>query len=1232
MMRKSVLLATLALFTLMIASAESWGAYIALDPTVSSEAVLEVTSENSEKITLEWNAGGFNLDENNDGWSVSVNTNLGLSSGEDRPGVGGLIRLPWGRSAQLVITDGELISWSPLSNAGDKISLLDGPTGITWARLDKAVVMRDITAAPLIINPVQNSEDGTLWMLTNLTFEVRIGDPLPNVSAVEPARPVSRAFMPMYESMVLNELDDLGLRLSDSKGTYLLVIDQNYVSSIGAFIEWKRQMGYNIEIYSFETTPSFSQLRQTILNYYDTLDPPLEYILIVGDENRGPEIPCDRIVNPADRNEVDVTDWSYVFIDGDDYFPEVFIGRMTVGTTNEAMNASNRGVTYERDPFRVNNQHRWTHATLVAGNFAEGDITPSTPIATTQWLMERLLGEWGFTDVDTLTWRQGSDNNATPGDIDASINEGTNWVTYRGWGNSTGWLAPAYNRTDVDNLNNAHVLPVVLSCVCNTGDFGNPNNTKCFGEHWITAGNPNNPTGAVAVVAPSDLHTQTKFNNPMLAGFMTGVYQENMRNISQATLRGKWEIFLGQPLERDAGQGVEFYSSVYHIFGDPTLSMWTKRPGRMNVDMVDEIALGQDFIDVAVTTNQGYIIPGAYVQLRQGDDFFAGGFTDDMGEISLTLLDIETGDIEVTVTRPDFVPVIETIDVTESAEYVGVSDWSVSPQAIFPGTEIELTITLTNTGTTAQTGVSATLTHPDADLVTVNNGEATFGDIGAGASASNGTAYTFTMLEAVPDMADLEFELEVTGSAGGPWSAKIWTSVGAAKFEYSSHTTTGSFEPAGEASLTIEFVNVGSVEAEDVTVTLDSWDETCTVSTTDPVSLGTVAPGESASIQTPFEVSINSGTYGGRVINFAVMFESNGEVIDNANFALPLEGVTSTDPLGPDSYGYFAYDQTDTGFDNTDETVPEYQWWDLANNGGELHELSDDANFFVELPFDFSFYGVNYEEGSTVTVSSNGWLDFQEAPNYYRHYFRNWHIPGGLGPKAFIAGFWDDLKPPTGEVTSVYTSYDDENGLFIVEWHSWNRYSLDQHEYPARFAIVLKDPAQHTTPTGDGIIEVHYSNCPNVDSKNNYATVGIENEDHTAGLQYTYGRIYPAAADSIENEFAIRFTTIAPDNYDPDAEKLVEAMPEKFKLYANYPNPFNPTTELRFDLVNPGQVRLSVFNVLGQEVAKLVDRNMQAGKHKLVFDASTHNLTSGMFFVKLEAGSDIAIRKMVFMK
>ncbi len=78
-------------------------------------------------------------------------------------------------------------------------------------------------------------------------------------------------------------------------------------------------------------------------------------------------------------------------------------------------------------------------------------------------------------------------------------------------------------------------------------------------------------------------------------------------------------------------------------------------------------------------------------------------------------------------------------------------------------------------------------------------------------------------------------------------------------------------------------------------------------------------------------------------------------------------------------------------------------------------------------------------------------------------------------------------------------------------------------------------------------------------------------------------------------------------------------LPNQYELYQNYPNPFNPTTTISYSLPQESHVTVKVFNVVGNEVAKVVNERQNAGKHILSFNGA--NLTSGIYFYRIEAYS-----------
>ena len=91
-----------------------------------------------------------------------------------------------------------------------------------------------------------------------------------------------------------------------------------------------------------------------------------------------------------------------------------------------------------------------------------------------------------------------------------------------------------------------------------------------------------------------------------------------------------------------------------------------------------------------------------------------------------------------------------------------------------------------------------------------------------------------------------------------------------------------------------------------------------------------------------------------------------------------------------------------------------------------------------------------------------------------------------------------------------------------------------------------------------------------------------------------------------------------------------ELKPTSYSLLQNFPNPFNPTTVIRYDISKDGFVTLKVYDILGREVMTLVNENKLQGKYSVNFDAS--NIASGVYFYQLKAGSYTATKKLLLLK
>jgi photosystem II stability/assembly factor-like uncharacterized protein len=172
---------------------------------------------------------------------------------------------------------------------------------------------------------------------------------------------------------------------------------------------------------------------------------------------------------------------------------------------------------------------------------------------------------------------------------------------------------------------------------------------------------------------------------------------------------------------------------------------------------------------------------------------------------------------------------------------------------------------------------------------------------------------------------------------------------------------------------------------------------------------------------------------------------------------------------------------------------------------------------------------------------------------------------------------------------------------------------------------------QTVTETNNRGFEIERSN-----DKNTFSNIGfIEGKGTTTEKSYYVFNDFQALQGTIyyrlkqlDLDGSFKYSNTVEINY---------SFPKEFSLSQNYPNPFNPVTNIKYSIPNVtlsgiegSRVQLKVFNVLGNEIATLVDEYKPAGKYKITWDAT--NQPSGIYFYQLKAGDYTSVKKMILMK
>jgi len=1020
-----------------------------------------------------------------------------------------------------------------------------------------------------------------------------------------------------FANMVTNNYNILPSQINPQRGTFLIIAPDGIIQYLGDFVSFKNSQGFDVDVIALsEAGVSASLIKSTIANKLAE-DPMLEYVLLLGDVDGFASFPS--FYYGPDN---DVSDQKYTHILGDDNIPDVFIGRLSIDSLSDLAVIMAKTIQYVTNPLLYDSD--WlSRGLIVAGNYSNSYPIPITPKWTSYWLRDELL-DYGYNQIDTVFYppvQQGAPY------IIPSINNGVGIVNYRGWGDANGWHYPEFHTDDVNDLNNGWLTPVFFSWVCNSNDFAN-NVDPCLSESVLRGGTPSIPKGGVAFIGPSDLHTSTKFNNVINAYTYDAMLNHGVVELGPAMQAGQSGLLKEFPAQNGPGQAQEFYAHVYNILGDPSLPIYIDTPDQFTMN-VEDIYANDGLVDLTLTNASGSTVNNAVISIMDGDQLLAKGITDDEGRF-LRSIDVYGGmQLEVYANKGGFIQGHTSVVIQPANSDLSIANMTVISEnggdKPTLGELINLTLELKNNSggsINAFTGEIIFSTGVEPNLFQVN----------IPAMASGG-------IESLNSLEFSCYSASVGNTIHGQLNNQNGNTICQFVIEVELPVFNVSFEnssvnPNSDIETVLSVSNFSGGIYQNIWIEISALSEGADVTmnyTSD--SFSNFAPFSTTSNGTNYEISIGDVSYGSD-ITFLVEFVKNGHSIYSHEVPLHIEPSSANIPVAPNNYGYWAYDDTDTGFDET----PIFDWIELdpnyGGNNGTYYQLGDDDHENIELPFTFKYHGINYNQ---ITVSSNGWTSFEPC---YIDYFWNMSIPMYMGPKAMLAPFSDDLETidtnNDDEIDvwiKVFTWYDEGNGRFIIEWsRALNGYDEITEE---TFEIILYDQNVMPTESGDGVIEFQYLEIEDVDVTKNYSTVGIESPTKNYGVQYVFNNVYSPGAAPLANERVIRFTTEAPDNYVASLTVDNELTPNDFILSPAYPNPFNPVAH--FDLIIPyGEfVKMTVFDIMGREVAILKNRMMAPGQYKIAWhgiDNFGKSVSSGPYFLVMKYGQKTKVQKLIFLK
>ncbi len=973
------------------------------------------------------------------------------------------------------------------------------------------VIMRDLRMVQTVVYPIQyNPVTKQLRVYSNIQYRLTYSGTDNRNVKVRRSNKISEGFLPIYQSLVPN-MDEMLANYEPVRGGYVIICKAALADSAKALALWKHQKGYvsrivpTTEINS-NGSPTYTQIYNYLHTAYDTWDVPPEYVMLVGDKEGTFVVPdYPYLTYPSDNQ--------YACVDGGDYLPDIFIARLSVDNMLQFRVAVSKVFKYEKTPLMRDPQH-WIRGLSV------GYTWYSTARTTTLWVRQKAFQN-GFVQVDTV-YGQNHDPR-----VAAVMNAGVGFCWYRGAGDANQWWGPDYSISDLNAMPNNQKLAIMTPLTCGLGDFG----AECFGETWIRMGmSPDSLKGGPAFFGVSDHFTHTKWNNPIMIGFYNGAFDLRIDHFAAAAVAGKLQMYRTFP--GNPGGYVQQYFNTYNMLGDPELEMRIKIPQGIVVEHPQSIPLGTGYMQAFVRDSLGNPIEGAMVTLIKGfapsEEVFKLDKTDANGMAEFTFEATTPDSMVITVTGQDLYPYQGKVTVYQPAISVGFDSSYVSggDNILSPNETVQLVVVLRNLGNNAITGLSAALEPIDTEVVSINDNAHFYGTLQPGAQAIS-TPFSVHIKPMALNGAVARVKIECSDDFNNVWETGMDLTISAPRMLINAFAFPGGnsrLDPGDTSDFTITLQNQGILAAPGVTASLSTTDPYLTIITPE-ASYGDIAIGGTVTNSVPFVISCSNEAYNGRTGIVLLHTVSSDGMEEDIPVSFPIGVRATTDPTGPDQYGYYMYDNTDV----SNPLHPTFGWIELAPGlGGHGTLLSfggntDDNSVLVALPFDLVYYGEHY---GRIIVSTNGFIApdtarYDQGGDYWANFF-NWPIPDPGNARAQISPFWDDLQISSSGSYGVFTWNDTTEHRFVIAWnHATNRNTSAIET----FEMVIYDPAFYPTMTGDAEMLFQYNAIVNNDAEENYSTVGIENWPETDGIQYTFNNMYGPGAATLAAGRAIRITT-----------------------------------------------------------------------------------------------------------
>lgn len=285
----------------------------------------------------------------------------------------------------------------------------------------------------------------------------------------------------------------------------LIIYHDDFSSIIQQFATFKSSCGYNVNAIPLSNVGvSEEDIKDYITIYYNS-NPDLVYVLLVGNHDLLPSFVYE-------NGGMITADQKYSWIAGDDYYPDIILGRFVGSTVQEIERQVNKTIFYESQMTSGD----WFHSALSIGSDCRIGHNNENDWQHLRNIDDNVLYSYYSNIFEAFDGSKGAPDlsgNPNVSYITEKVNDGVSLINYAGHGGQFGWRTSGFQSEHVDNLQNDNKLPFIYSVACWNGSFAYK---TCFATKWMNAWNnsTSNPTGAIEFFGAG---IEVSWDPPMLA-------------------------------------------------------------------------------------------------------------------------------------------------------------------------------------------------------------------------------------------------------------------------------------------------------------------------------------------------------------------------------------------------------------------------------------------------------------------------------------------------------------------------------------------------------------------------------------------------------------------------------------------------------------------------------------------------------------------------------------------